>query len=342
MSKQDRQGARTVAQLEAKYAFGKTFGEVFGMAEAAQESAEEAAKEVEELDGTLTPEEIFNRLTDNGKLKAIFRGEDGQIYINASYILTGELIADLIKAGVLTSKDGKSIVLDLDRGNAELRGFFTSLTAIGPYAYYATAINGDEIYLGELLEEDENGNLPDARTDGNRARIRRDGIEFDSSLTERLFLGLNNGRWVLTGLSAPVNDNDAARKCYVDNIAVESTDYPGCFYRMVGDVQQWLNPPMRVDDEYATTERISGKVVYARIVDCGELAHAKEISIDSSYKVVRFFGYATNGVAYPYQNNDSAYYRDVIVSVGKITLLCGEKAATANETVRVAIYYTKD
>ena len=47
--------------------------------------------------------------------------------------------------------------------------------------------------------------------------------------------------------------------------AVESTEYPGCYYRMVGDVKEWLNPPALVGEEFRTTERYNGKPVYVRL-----------------------------------------------------------------------------
>ncbi len=56
--------------------------------------------------------------------------------------------------------------------------------------------------------------------------------------------------------------------------AIESTDYPGCFYRMVGGVQEWLNPPMVIGVEYRTTERYNGKPVYWKLVDFGALPDA--------------------------------------------------------------------
>lgn len=46
----------------------------------------------------------------------------------------------------------------------------------------------------------------------------------------------------------------------VANIAVD--DGNGCFYRMVGGVKEWLNPPMEDDVKYRTTERYNGKPVY--------------------------------------------------------------------------------
>ena len=59
-----------------------------------------------------TQQDIFNKLTNGGKLKGIYM-KDGELYINATYILTGELLADLIKAGAIKSSDG-SFEINLD------------------------------------------------------------------------------------------------------------------------------------------------------------------------------------------------------------------------------------
>ena len=69
----------------------------------------------------LTQEEIIKALTADGAAKGIFL-ENGQLYINASYINSGELNAALIKAGVLQSGDGETFVLDLDNGTFKMKG----------------------------------------------------------------------------------------------------------------------------------------------------------------------------------------------------------------------------
>lgn len=91
ISKQDLCGARTAADIERKYNFGKSFSEVMGFAEQAQRSAEAAQSAVKTLNENLSQEEIFNRLTNNGEAEGIFRDEDGNIYINAEYINFDEL-----------------------------------------------------------------------------------------------------------------------------------------------------------------------------------------------------------------------------------------------------------
>jgi len=121
MSKQDRQGARTVADLERKHGFGKKFAEVMGHSAAAESAAREAqnaAQEAKDAYEGLDHEQIFNLLTEDGKMQGLYRGKDGQVYFNASYLRgiileAVEIVANTITSGVLKSKDG-STYFDLD------------------------------------------------------------------------------------------------------------------------------------------------------------------------------------------------------------------------------------
>ena len=116
MSKQDRQGARTPSDLEQKYNFNKTFAEIMGVATDARNLAWEAKNAY----AGLNQEEIFKLLTNNGAWEGIYES-NGQAYINASYIKSGLLLADLIKAGVLKSVDGQTFSLDLEKGEMALK-----------------------------------------------------------------------------------------------------------------------------------------------------------------------------------------------------------------------------
>lgn len=95
--KQDRQGARTISDLERRLNYGEKFSQIMGIAddardaaESAQSAANRAEKAVSDLDTNLSSEEIFNRLTNNGEAQGVYR-ENGQIYINASYLKSGEV-----------------------------------------------------------------------------------------------------------------------------------------------------------------------------------------------------------------------------------------------------------
>ena len=90
-NKQDRQGARSVSDLEYRYKFGQTFSELMGVANDARMLAEEAQGDYDEL----SQEAIFNLLTNNGEWQGLYT-EEGSIYINATYIKAGKLAADYI------------------------------------------------------------------------------------------------------------------------------------------------------------------------------------------------------------------------------------------------------
>ena len=71
----------------------------------------------------------------------------------------------------------------------------------------------------------------------------------------------------LTGQPVQVDQLEHTAQQIDDGIGFESTDYPGCYYRMVGGVVEWLNSPMIPNNEYRTTERHNGKPVYAQRID---------------------------------------------------------------------------
>jgi hypothetical protein len=55
--------------------------------------------------------------------------------------------------------------------------------------------------------------------------------------------------------------------------AIEDATYAGCYYRMVGDEREWINPPMALGEEYRTTERLDKLVVYTKMTSFGEMPH---------------------------------------------------------------------
>ena len=86
MSKQDRQGVRTPADLERKYNFGKNFGEVMGYARTAEnaaarasEAASNAAQATQNLDDKLDQDEILDRLTND---TGVITSADGTVSID--------------------------------------------------------------------------------------------------------------------------------------------------------------------------------------------------------------------------------------------------------------------
>ncbi len=58
--------------------------------------------------------------------------------------------------------------------------------------------------------------------------------------------------------------------------AVQSTEYPGCYYRTVDGEVEWITPPMLIDTEYRTTERYEGNPVYIKRISLGQCPSGSE------------------------------------------------------------------
>lgn len=70
----------------------------------------------------------------------------------------------------------------------------------------------------------------------------------------------------ITNVAEGTVAGDAVNMGQLDKRLVEDANYPGCYYRVVNGVKEWLNPPMTIGGEYRTTERYNGKPVYAKAV----------------------------------------------------------------------------
>lgn len=83
---------------------------------------------ISEYDTSLGQPEIFNKLTNNGKNKGIYI-QDGELYVNASYILSGVLAGKLINGKGLnvTDKDGQVTLKIDDYGNVYIKATEFSL-----------------------------------------------------------------------------------------------------------------------------------------------------------------------------------------------------------------------
>lgn len=219
-SKMDRQGSRTPADLERKYGFTKAFNEVTTIANDAKKATE-----------NLNSDEIFNRLTDGGQMQGIYKDGD-KIYINASYIKTGELTADLIKAGVIRSIDGEGIVIDLDKGTATLTGSLKTERKTDEYGEITSAeISPDHVAVNapsSWVEMFKNGFV--LQNTDRRAYWNSDAVEngfvfamnVDGSgdyfhvTVQPYSVVVEMSEGTIKGLIAPTNGDEAANKAYVD------------------------------------------------------------------------------------------------------------------------------
>ena len=102
------------------------------------------------LNAALDQQGVFNRLTNNGQTQGIYL-RDGLLYINGSYIDTGTLNANLIRAGMIADASGQNYWI-LDGNNSE---FVTRKGIIGDFViedgalqYGSQAVGGTGAYIG--------------------------------------------------------------------------------------------------------------------------------------------------------------------------------------------------
>jgi len=110
----------------------------------------------------------------------------------------------------------------------------------------------------------------------NEIKTERERItDFSNSLSETNvnLKNTNNTVEALEALTAKLpianggtgaNNADIARYNLGVAPAIESQEHLGCYYRIVNNETEWINPPMMTNVEYRTTERYSGEPVYIK------------------------------------------------------------------------------
>ena len=185
---------------------------------------------------------------------------DGKTEISGDNITTGQILADLIKAGVLKSKDGESVIIDLDNGTVNLVGVIKSQQEAGkrtmmtPETITAQSLY-DKVYAslfpGSLQLQDAYEYLYSVINTGEWRMYDADGTyQINAKLDKTNQIALlelqgkagstlsifssNGGANHIRGLSNPIGSTDAATKGYVDTNFAPA----GCGY---GDAMAFYN-----------------------------------------------------------------------------------------------------
>lgn len=155
-------------------------------ASAAESSAKTyASGQVSALDSSLNQQNVFNRLTNNGQTQGIYL-KNGKLYVNATYIDTGQMIADLIhggtlKIGGLNNENGRIDIISSDGSSTAGTIRSDGLTFYG--RSYDIAIDTNSIYIygkdhssyGALYGASYNGNTKMVVNGGSQLTLTADG-----------------------------------------------------------------------------------------------------------------------------------------------------------------------
>lgn len=111
----------------------------------------------------------------------------------------------------------------------------------------------------------------------------KDGKDGSAGATPKLTIGTvttlpfgSMAQATLTGSAAEPILNLALPRGY--DIAEESAEHPGCYFRMVGEEAEWLNSPMVLGVEYRTAERWEESPVYTMLVNLGAASNGKTVA----------------------------------------------------------------
>ena len=244
-AKQDRQGVRT-------------FAEVMGFATDAQKDASQAKQEAEEVSEKMNPEEIFRLLTNDGKSQGLYRGDDGNLYVNGEYIQAGTFTSTAevyINPGVEEFETVKNHILQKETIPANRIALYDTngsgdITITDMLAFKAAMLGNETIANWPNAVKTNITVTVDAKNIEKTVKISGTNmwgryIEFyiglnggnigrhDGNLAVNGLLSINGditlradgSRSVITGLTDPVEDSDAVNKAYVDgkSEAVEVT-----------------------------------------------------------------------------------------------------------------------
>lgn len=114
ISKQDRQGARTPADLEIKYSLGKSFAEAQGYATAARRAAEQAEQAANNIGNVFATDIVMTGTLTNTVEAYLLPGEEEVEVMQRHYNGTLEIPADLIHLYDFNN-DGKVSLVDIQQ-----------------------------------------------------------------------------------------------------------------------------------------------------------------------------------------------------------------------------------
>lgn len=213
-----------------------------------------------------------NRIHIRREAPVIFRGDEVAVNLYGLPVDAEEVTEAKI---LLTQNDVTTEIVDVTMEGDTLT--FT-LTAAQSYALSKGSLFvGYDILSGEYRYREEQAKrfyvklAPElqAIVDGEQgspvdASLTIHGRAADAGVTGEEFEKVRQ-------LIKALNDTTARLNVDLGRVAVESTEYPGCWYRTVDGVTEWLNPPMITGAEYRTTKRYMGKAVYAAVKNIGAL-----------------------------------------------------------------------
>lgn len=205
MKKQDRQGVRTVAELERKYAIGKSFQKAGEVARLAQQQAQNASAGIAQIDKSVQEAKRLAKEASDEVKKLL---ESMELTVENGPV-TAQIVLKMGDIEIRRTVDmqGLAAVEDLKTpGAAEVHGENISgqiLLADGDRRYTEVSPEGVRMWLPEAEENPE---------EAARAELTPTALVFP----------LGGGR--VSGIAQPEEDTDAVNKGYLEEYVAQALD----------------------------------------------------------------------------------------------------------------------
>ena len=205
MKKQDRQGVRTVAELERKYAIGKSFQKAGEVARLAQQQAQNASAGIAQMDKSVQEAKRLAKEASDEVKKLL---ESMELTVENGAV-TAQIVLKMgdIELRRTVDMQGLAAVEDLKTpGAAEVHGENISgqiLLADGDRRYTEVSPEGVRMWLPEAEENPE---------EAARAELTPTALVFP----------LGGGR--VSGIAQPEEDTDAVNKGYLEEYVAQALD----------------------------------------------------------------------------------------------------------------------
>lgn len=205
MKKQDRQGVRTVAELERKYAIGKSFQKAGEVARLAQQQAQNASAGIAQMDKSVQEAKRLAKEASDEVKKLL---ESMELTVENGAV-TAQIVLKMgdIELRRTVDMQGLAAVEDLKTpGAAEVHGENISgqiLLADGDRRYTEVSPEGVRMWLPEAEENPE---------EAARAELTPTALVFP----------LGGGR--VSGIAQPEEDTDAVNKGYLEAYVAQALD----------------------------------------------------------------------------------------------------------------------
>lgn len=142
------------------------------------------------------------------------------------------------------------------------------------------------------------------------------------------------------GGTGATNGQDACKNINALH-AIESTEHPGCYYRMVDGEQEWINPPFVFHEEYKTTERVNGKAVYAKCFGV-HLTSSDVLAFDLDAHIIKLHAWSTYAKIIPSNNPNTDWDMGLSARSDGIHVLSGDSiVAQEDASAWFQVWYVK-